>query len=91
MDFERFYETMTGQIEPGEGYPVVNCFAGDCERLYGRITNARRRICAALDGNLTGENPQVLAMMDAYEAMQRIFCECAFAYGMRYGRGEIEL
>jgi hypothetical protein len=91
MDFERFYGTMTGQIEPEEGYPVEDCYAGACEELYSQVSDARRYISAKLQGNLNGESPQVLSIINAYEAMQRIFCERAFEYGARYGRGEIDL
>ena len=91
MDFEKFYDIMIGQAKPEEGYPVEDCFVGDCEKLYGQVSDARRYISAKLQGDLKGESPQVLSIINAYEAIQRILCERAFDYGARYGRGEIDL
>lgn len=91
MNFEKFYDVMIGQAEPEEGYPVEDCYAGGCEKLYGQVSDARRYISAKLQGDLKGESPQVLSIINAYEAIQRILCERAFDYGARYGRGEIDL
>ena len=91
MDFEKFYCTLIGQMEPEKGYPVENCFTGECERLYDKICKARRRIAAIMTGRLDRESREVMEIMNAYEAMQRLLCEKSFDYGARYGRGEIEL
>lgn len=91
MDFEKFYEVLIGQANSEEGYPVENCFAGECEKLYDDIARSRRHINARLSRNLYQEPAQVLAIMNAYEGIQRILCKRAFEYGVRYGRGEIEL
>lgn len=91
MDFEKLYDIMIGQVEPEPGYPVEDCYKGECERLYGKISDARMRISAALDRDLRNQNREVLSIMNDYEDMQRIFCRWAFTYGVRYGRGEIQL
>lgn len=88
--FDQVYDMMTGQAPATPLLAPANEFeGGDCEALYAQAYAARVRLSQRLDGDESdesGENKDVLELVETYERMQRILCERAFAYGAQLAR-----
>jgi len=85
--FQRLYNVMTGIILPAEDDGLIlhvsDEFApgGLCADLYEQAYEKRLRISGAL-GDGSGENRDLLALIEAYEKMQYALCSRAFEYGI---------
>ena len=84
--FEDVYLTMLGEL--GEAYQlpgVENAFApgGECDRLYGELTDARNRLQARL--GLREEDPDLELIFNHFHSIQHILCEKMFRYGQLRG------
>lgn len=84
--FERIYDLMCGFVDSDEAEDVLSEFDGECGKLYEQAYRARLVISRIVDENNCGENQEVLAIVNAYERMQKILCRKAFEYGVREGR-----
>jgi len=85
--FERIYELMCGFVDSEETDDITNEFDGECGKLYEQAYNARVTVTRILDETNCGENRDVLAIINAYERIQKLLCRKAFEYGVREGRG----
>ena len=80
--FDFVYNHMNG-VYTEQDAVIENMFAkgSPCDRLYLEAYDARIRLSG---GDLDAENPDVLCIVEAYEKMQRMFCEMAFQYGEKF-------
>ena len=82
QDFKSVYETMIGMYRP-EYAPaqIENAFypGGFCMEEYGNMRDAYERICDRL-GCESGEDPDLDAMVDALEAIQKELCRRMYMY-----------
>ena len=82
------YYTLLGQlIEEARVPGVENLFetGSECDRLYGAMADAYRRLCRRL-GNQIGEDRDVEDILCALMEIQDIVAYKMFEYGQKYPR-----
>ena len=77
--FELFYYTLLGEMEPGHAMDgVENAFAPGsvCDRAYSEMRAAYGRLCLRLGA--PDADPDLDAMVDALERIQKDLCKRTF-------------
>lgn len=74
MDFDYIYGMMSG-IFVEQDPQIKNLFEGECGEIYQKIFEARCRISP------NGESKDLIAIVNGYEKLMRLFSEYAYKLG----------
>lgn len=79
QSFESVYETMIGMYRPEYAPAQIENAFYVCMEEYGNMRDAYERICDRL-GCESGEDPDLDAMVDALETIQKELCRRMYIY-----------
>lgn len=83
MTKEQIYERMTVQlVRPDPEIPCEFDEGKPCDKLYGRVTDARLRLCERTD--LDFEDRDLLDIIEGLEEIGKLCALKMFDYGTRY-------